>query len=90
MRFKDAMKRIDDYFHTLAISIDQTGNVMLQDILNDIMITSKEFPFGDEDQTISHCMGLNKRNKTLSKFGRAMDAMLDKLDENHSIEAIDK
>ncbi len=90
MRFKDALKRIDDYFHTIAMSIDQTGNVFLQDILNDLMITKDGDKFGDEDQTISHVIGLNKIKGTLKRPGRILDNLLEFIDPGHSIKATKK
>ena len=47
------------------------------------------YKFGDEDETISSVLGKNKLTKTLTKTGKTLDWILEKLDRNHSIESIE-
>jgi hypothetical protein len=52
--FKELLQRWHQYFLKMAISIDQLGNLVLQDLFNDLLITTKsQHSFGDEDETIS-------------------------------------
>ena len=47
-------------FIGIAIAIDQLGNVVCGRMFNDILITKDGYKFGDEDETISSCIGKNK------------------------------
>jgi len=78
------------YFKKLAISLDQLGNVSMATIFNIIFITSDKHLFGNPDETISSVLGKNKLNNTLSYLGKRLDALLNGLDENHSINSIEK
>jgi hypothetical protein len=46
--------------------------------------------FGNEDETISGVIGKNKRLNTLTFAGRLLDKLLDTIDKNHSIDAIEE
>ena len=81
-------KRID-YFFTLAIAIDQLGNVAMGRLFNDIMIKPNRDRFGDEDETISSVLGKNQINGTLKPFGKFLVKVLDKFEDNHSIKSIE-
>lgn len=84
-------QRIHQYFKALAISIDQLGNVALQALLNDTLITNSGYKFGNPDETISSVIGKNKLAGTLSPIGHKLDRVLDKFDnsKNHSINSIE-
>jgi len=89
--WKSALKRINEYFFNLAISLDQFGNVVCKEILNDALIDSTSpHKFGHPDETISSVLGKNKRAGTLLKIGKGLDWTLNKLDENHSIKSIEQ
>lgn len=82
---------IKDYFKNLAISLDQFGNVSMAGLFNMILITNKsENLFGNPDETISSVLGKNKLNHTLAPLGIALDSLLNRLDNNHSINSIEK
>lgn len=72
-------------FYTIALSIDQMGNVVLQYILNDTCIQKNGYKFGNPDKTISYQLGENKYFNTLTPFGLFISNVLDSLDENHCI-----
>lgn len=80
---------LGEYLLQVAISIDQLGNVLMQHLLNGLWIRQGGYPFGNRDETISSALGRNKRNGTLTAFGRAIDALLDRIDPNHSLNSID-
>lgn len=88
-RFKDGFKKIDRLFFKMAISIDQLGNVACYELFNEVLIKANGYQFGDEDETISSVLGKNKIAETLTKTGKALDWVLEKLDRNHSIESIE-
>ena len=66
--FFDKLKTLSVYFLEVAISIDNTGNVMMQHLLNDfLLIKQKEtYYFGNKKETISSVIGKNSLTNTLS------------------------
>lgn len=89
--FKNAIKNLNLQFRTIAISIDQYGNVVCKDLFNFTLITKEsKYLFGHEDDTISKVIGYNKLNNTLSKTGIIVENILDFLDKNHSLKAINE
>jgi 8-oxo-dGTP pyrophosphatase MutT (NUDIX family) len=80
---------VGEYLLQLAVSIDQLGNVLMQHLLSGLWIKTGGYPFGNRDETISSALGRNKREGTLTAFGRAIDALLDRIDPNHSLNSID-
>lgn len=85
----DQLYAISKRLSKMALSIDQTGNVIMADLFNIILINKKGYKFGDEDETISSVLGKNKINNNLKPLGKALDWVLDKIDPNHSIKSID-
>jgi len=81
---------IDRYHYTLAVSFDQTGNVFATYLFSDIMIKSSGHKFGNPDETVSSVLGKNQMNKTLTWLGLSLVWVLDKIDRNHSIDAIEE
>lgn len=81
---------LKDYFHNLALSLDQFGNVSMQRTFNFLFIKNKsKHKFGDPDETISSVLGKNQKAGTLIYLGKRLVALLDYLDENHSIKSIE-
>ena len=78
-----SITKLGSYFKTIALSIDQLGNVVLSNLLNDTLIDNDGYKFGDEDETISKVLGVNKANNTLLKTGKALSFILNKIDKNH-------
>jgi hypothetical protein len=81
---------IQDYYFKLAISLDQLGNVVMSGLFNAIIIKSKDNQFGNPDETISSVLGKNLRTNTLTLLGRILNAILNRIDDNHSINAIEE
>jgi len=77
-------------FYFMAYSIDQFGNVIGQYLFNDTLITrNSTYKFGNPDVTISAVLGMNKKNKTLSKLGTYICNILNYIDPNHVEKAAD-
>lgn len=88
--FRALLERWNHYFFVLAVSIDQFGNVVMQDLFHDLLLTKKaQHFFGDEDETISSVLGRNKEMQTLSKMGLLLANFLDWLDPNHVLNSIE-
>ena len=88
--FFGKLKSLSVYFLEVAISIDNTGNVMMQHLLNDfLLIKQKEtYYFGNKKETISSVIGKNSLTNTLSPLGKALDAFLNWIDKDHSFNSI--
>ena len=88
--FFGKLKSLSVYFLEVAISIDNTGNVMMQHLLNDfLLIKQKEtYYFGNKKETISSVIGKNSLTNTLSPLGKALNAFLNWIDKDHSFNSI--
>lgn len=87
--FTRGLRGIGEFSLQLAISVDQLGNVLMQHLFNWLWITKNGYQFGNRDETISSALGKNKQLGTLTGFGKAIDALLDLIDPNHSLNSID-
>ena len=77
------VKNKKGYFKNSAINLDKYGNREFRTFFNRFFRTEKGYPFGNERETISSALGKNERDGTLSKCGKIMVFILDKLDKNH-------
>lgn len=83
-----SISRLSHYLLTIALSIDQMGNVILAPLFNAIMIKRNGYKFGDEDETISYVLGRNQITETLSKCGNLLANLLDWIDPNHCAKTV--
>lgn len=90
-KWKTGSKKVNKYFYQMALSIDQFANVSLQTPLNFLIIKrgSKNFVlFGNEDDTISYCIAINKEYNSLTLFGKFWAWFLNKVDKDHLKKAL--
>lgn len=87
--FKNGWKAVDTYLFNCAIADDQSGNVYMAKLFNDLLIKPGGHRFGNPDETISSVLGKNQQTGTLTIMGRALAWILDKLDPNHAIKSIE-
>jgi 8-oxo-dGTP diphosphatase len=78
------------YMYKVALAIDQLGNVVCARLFNFFLIDIEGHKFGNEDETISSVLGKNKRTNTLTLFGILLDVLLELIDKNHNIKAIEE
>jgi hypothetical protein len=83
-----SFNKLARYIKCLAMSIDQVGNVTMEFGLNSLVITKDGYQFGNESETISSALGKNQVKGTLTKYGWAIVTILDKINPNHCINAI--
>ena len=88
--FKSLARKANKYFRLFAISIDQMGNVAMQDLFDDILIKKNGYKFGNLDETISSVLGKNERLQTLTDLGRAIVSFLNFFDPNHALNSIEE
>ena len=88
--FFGKLKTLSVYFLEVAISIDNTGNVMMQYLLNDLLLIKRPatYYFGNKKETISSVIGKNSLTNTLSSLGKALNAFLNWIDKDHSLNSI--
>jgi hypothetical protein len=84
------VKNKNGYFKSSAISLDKFGNREFRTLFNKVLILENGHQFGNIAETISGVLGKNERDKTLTKAGKILVWILDKLDKNHAFKSIDK
>ena len=87
--FRLSFKKLGKWWFVMALSVDQLGNVVMSTLFNDLLITKYGHKFGDEDQTVSMVLGVNKAMGTLTKLGKFIADVLNKIDPNHVEKAIE-
>jgi hypothetical protein len=78
------------YFKSSAISLDRFGNREFRTLFNKVLILDNGYQFGDISETISSVLGKNEKDNTLTKAGKWLVWVLDKIDKNHAAKSIDK
>jgi hypothetical protein len=88
--FFGKLKTLSIYFLEVAISVDNTGNVIMQYLLNDLLLIKRPttYYFGNKKETISSVIGKNSLTNTLSPLGKALNAFLNWIDKDHSFNSI--
>lgn len=84
------LKGVNKYLFKVAVSIDQMGNVVCNKLFNDVMIKGNLHKFGNPDETISSVIGKNHKSGTLTFFGHSLHYLLNKIEKNHSENAIEE
>ena len=79
---------LSSIIRSIAIGLDQIGNSVCRDMLNRLLITSGGYSFGRIQETISSVLGKNEKSWTLTRLGRAIVAVLDRLDPGHCEKSI--
>jgi hypothetical protein len=77
------LKKLNSYTKLIALSINQLGNVVLSNLMNDTLIKENGYKFGNEDETISKVLGINKYYGKLTKLGKKISDILNWLDKDH-------
>jgi len=77
-----------DYLVTVAISKDQTANVIMSVFMNLTLIKKWGYKFGNEDQTISYVIGRNYLDNSLTTFGKFWRWFLDTIEKEHTLNAV--
>lgn len=81
---------LSNLLHKVAVSVDMTGNILLAEPFNDILIIKRGYKFGKYGETISAVLGKNQIKETLTPTGKLLVKILDKIEKNHCIKAISK
>jgi hypothetical protein len=82
-------RTLKSYFYSIALSIDQLGNVVCQALFNWTLIKwNSPHQFGNEDETISSVLGKNQKSNNLIFLGRCLVWLLNKIDKDHTKKSI--
>jgi len=76
------------YFRSTAINIDKFGNREFRTLWNKTLRKENGYKFGNPEETISSALGKNERDGTLSRTGKALTWLLNKLDRDHGLKSI--
>ena len=76
------------YFKSSAISLDKFANREFRTLWNKFLRTEFGYHFGQNEETVSSALGKNEQLKTLTKTGKRLVWLLNKLDKNHCIKSI--
>jgi len=87
--YKKSISGLGIYCLKIAVSIDQLGNVVMKDLFNTLFVQKGAYSFGNRDETISSVIGKNIELKKLSKAGRCLNFVLNKIEMGHSLNSID-
>ena len=84
------IKTLQFYFIEVALALDNAGNVIMQHLLNDTLLikNTNTYYFGNKKETISSVIGKNHLTNTLSPLGKALNAFLNFIDKDHSLNSI--
>lgn len=80
--------KAEGYFMSSAINLDRYGNYEFRSLFNLILKKNGGYEFGDFRETISSVLGKNQRDNTLSKTGKILVFILDRLDKEHCKKSI--
>lgn len=80
---------LNTYFYNIAQVFDKVGNVVGYPVWNIILITKDGYMFGNSKEDMSSVLGKNQEKGTLKGLGIWLDKKLNKIQTNHTINAID-
>ncbi len=80
--------RLSGYWRGFAIAVDRFGNYQYRSLFNRFLIFENAYQFGDFRETISSALGKNERDGTLTKTGRLLVKILNKIDPEHCRKSI--
>ena len=83
LKFKDL-----GYFKSSAVNLDRFGNSEFRTLFNLTLKKKGGYEFGNMEETISSALGKNQRDETLTKIGRALVWILDKIEKEHCKKSI--
>ena len=77
------------YLFFICIGIDKLGNTIMATLFNSILIKQNGYQFGNVNETISSVIGKNLEAGTLTFLGKSLNALLNFIQKNHSINSIE-
>jgi hypothetical protein len=87
---KTALDKLNQQFVDIAVSVDVTGNVVCDDLMNQIWIKKDGYKFGNRKETISSVLGKNQLTHKLTWLGWIIAKTLDVIEKDHCFNSIDE
>ena len=87
---KFTWKWLNGYFREEALAIDRFGNSQYRSLFNSWFVKENGYQHGNINETISSVLGKNQRDETLTKLGKLLVKILNRMDENHCKESINE
>lgn len=88
LKWRSGTKQLNKWFLNLALSIDQFGNVSCSTTLKILLTKKGAHSFGNEDDTVSYCLGRAKYQDKLTVLGKIIVKLLHTLEANHVEKAV--
>jgi 8-oxo-dGTP diphosphatase len=90
VRWRLFIRVFNRYLVRIALAQDQADNTTMRFLFNDLLLkeNSKSYKFGNMNEKISSVLGKNQRAKTLNRLGRFINGILNTIEEDHSMNAI--
>jgi len=82
------VKNKSGYFKSTGINIDKFANREFRAMWNKVLIEEDGYQFGNDRETLSSALGKNQRDRTLKLIGAILVWILDKIEKDHCIKAI--
>lgn len=79
---------LSSIIRSIAVGIDQIGNSVCRDLFDRCLIKKSWYSFGKVQETISSVLGKNQEAWTLTRVGRAVVGVLNRLDKDHCKKSI--
>lgn len=89
-KFGEGIRKMNRQLLEIATSIDANGNVVCDDLFNQILIKKDGYQFGNRRETVSSALGKNQIKMTLTWMGSSLVWILDKIEKDHCLKSIDQ
>ena len=87
-KWRSGIKQLDRWLLNLALSVDQFGNVSCSTTLQILLTKKGAHSFGNEDDTVSYCLGRAFYQDKLTPLGKIIVKILNTLDTDHVLKAV--
>jgi hypothetical protein len=87
---RTALDKLNQQCIDIAVSIDVTGNVVCDDLMNQIWLKKGGYKFGNRKETISSVLGKNQLENKLTWLGWLIAKTLDTIEKDHCFNSIDE
>jgi hypothetical protein len=90
LKWTSGLKIINSFFYRLALSVDQFANVICAVPFQKLLTKGlNAHEFGDEDDTLSYVIAMNRNTDSLTRLGRFTGIALDFFEKDHLSKSIE-
>lgn len=88
VKLQTGVNKLGSWLKTVALSVDQLGNVLGGDMFAILFTKKGGHHFGDPDDTISYVLARNFYKRKLNIFGKLLYWILNKIESGHGNKSI--